>query len=127
MTKIKLYHYSNTDFKGYIDLKFFGANSYSNNSERLSGVKRSYFYLDRKSREIYLKGARYCYIAEIEPSRLYNLNTDSKGIVKRLKNSQDIHEVIKRRGYLGLIGSNGFPCVVLFKRIKINKRMTLTS
>jgi hypothetical protein len=121
---IKLYHYSSQDFKGYIEPGFFGANSYSNNSARLSGVKRSYFYLDRAGREYYFEGARYCYIAEIKESRLYNLNIDPLKLAGR--NIRDIFAYIKRLGYKGLIGSNGYKDGVIFYPIKIKQRKTLT-
>jgi hypothetical protein len=125
MNKIKLYHYSNKDFKGYIKPDFFGDNIYSVNSLRLSGVKRSYFYLELKSREVYLKGSKFCYIAEVEPNRLYDLNKDILGIVKRLRNNQDIYREVKKRGYIGLIGNNGFDCICLFKVVKIKQKILL--
>ncbi len=43
---IKLYHYSNNDFKGYIKPSFFGLNSYTNNSKKISGFKRIFFLFD---------------------------------------------------------------------------------
>lgn len=123
---IKLYHYSNKDFNGYISPSFFGENNFSNNSKRLSRIKRSYFYLDKNKKEVYFNNAKYLYITAINKIKLYNLNNDKKNIVKKLKNTQDIYQEIKKRGYSGLIGSNGLPCVVLFKPIKIIKKITLT-
>ena len=123
---IRLYHYSNKDFKGSIKPCFFGENKFSGNSRRLSEVKRAYFYLEPSNKEYYFNGSKYLYIAEVSENRLYNLNIDKKGIVKRLKNTQDIYSEVKKRGYIGLIGSNGLPCVVLFKAIKIKQRKTLT-
>jgi hypothetical protein len=124
MTKIKLYHYSNRDFEGYIDPAFFGYNSYSGNSKRLSEVKRSYFYLEPSQREYYLRGAKFLYITEISQRQLYNLNKDKLSIGN--KSSQYIYRNIKRRGYRGLIGNNGYKCGVLFYRIKIKTKKTLT-
>lgn len=123
---IKLYHYSNTDFKGYIKPLYFGNNTFTGNSQKLSGVKRIYFYLDKDKREYYLKGSKFLYIAEIKESQLYNLNTDNQGIVKRLKYNQDIYTEVKKRSCKGLIGNNGFNCVVLFYKIKIKDCKTLT-
>lgn len=121
---IKLYHYSHKDFKGYIKPSFFGLNNYSQHSARLSGVKRSYFYLARDSKEYYFNGAIYCYIAEIKESRLYNLNTDPFNFAKR--QYKDIFREIKKRGYSGLIGNNGFKAAVLFYPIKIKRQEVLT-
>lgn len=121
---IKLYHYSNTDFKDRIDPSFFGANGYTGNSLRISEIKRSYFYLDQHSREFYLYGAKYCYIAEINPKKLYNLNTDSLNLAEQLK-GKDIFLELKQRGYTGIIGNNGYPCACLFRAVKIKERKTL--
>jgi len=123
---IKLYHYSHKDFKSNINPAFFGENSFSRNSRNLSEVKRVYFYLEPSHKEYYFNGSNYLYIAEVSEKRLYNLNTDIKGIVKRLRNTQDIYTEVKKRGYIGLIGSNGLPCVVLFKAVKIKDKITLT-
>jgi hypothetical protein len=123
MTKIKLYHYSQEDFKGHIEPRFFGLNNYSRNSERLSGVKRAYFYLNRAGREYYFNGAKYCYIAEVKPSRLYDINKDPLKLAGRGK---DIFAEVKKRGYIGLIGNNGFRAGAVFYPIKINKRLLLT-
>lgn len=121
--KILLYHYSNKNFKGFIRPDFFGLNSYSQNSGRISGVKRSYFYLKPSSREIYLQGAEFLYIAEVKPSRLYNIDKDPLKLVGQYN---DIISEVKRRGYLGLLGNNGFGCAVLFYPVKIKQRKTLT-
>ena len=120
---IKIYHYSQADFKGYIDPAYFGASSYSGYSKRISGVKRIYFYLDGTGREYYFEGARYLYTAEISRGRLYDLNKDILGVDK--KRIKDIYTYIKRLGYRGLIGSNGFKCVVLFYPARIKSRITL--
>jgi len=123
---IKLYHYSNKDFKGYIKPSFFGLNGYSKNSQRLSQIDRAYFYLNNKDKEYYFNGSRYLYIAEVSKNKLYDITQDKKGIVKNLKSSQDIFNQVKKKGYIGIIGSNGFKCVVLFKAVKIKYRQTLT-
>ena len=122
---ITLYHYSNKDFQGYIKPSYFGNSSFSDNSARISNVKRCYFYIDKDKKEYYFNGAIYCYTARIDKEKLYNLNTDNQGIVKRLKNSQDIHREVKKRGYKGIIGSNGFDCVVLFNNVKITEKKDL--
>jgi len=76
---IKLYHYSNRDIKGYIDPSFFGENSYSQNSRRLSGVKRSFFYLNKKDREVYFYGSQFRYTAIINRKKLYDFKIDQRG------------------------------------------------
>jgi hypothetical protein len=92
---LKLYHYSNTDFKGYIRPDFFGLNSYTKNSAKESGVKRSFFYIGR-GREYFFQGVKFCYITEIDPAKVYDIDKDKKKLVKKLVFGQDIFEVIKK-------------------------------
>lgn len=120
---IKLYHYSNKDFKGYINPSYFGINNYTNNSAKISNVKRCYFYINKKEKEFFFYGTEFCYIAEIKEEVLYNLNEDSLNIVKNLKYDEDIHIELIRRGFKGLIGDNGFKCAVLFYPVKIKERL----
>jgi len=117
---IKLYHYSNKDFKGYIKPSFFGLNNYSRNSERLSGVERSYYYTNQAGREYYFNRANYCYIAEIKEGLLYNLDKDPLKLAGRVK---DIYSAVKSRDYKGIISGN---IAVLFYWAKIKQRKTLT-
>ena len=120
-----IYHYSDKNFSGYVNPDFFGSNSYSNNSARLSGIKRSYFYANKDNKEYYFNGCQFLYIAEVNKERLYNLNEDKESIVKNLRNTQDIYTEVKKRGYIGLIGDNGYPCAVLFKTVRIHKKEVL--
>lgn len=119
MNIIKLFHYSNTDFKGKISPRFFGDNCYSRHSSRISGVKRSYFYLDGVTKEGIFTGSRFLYLAEIKKSELYNLNIDN---LKLAGKSKDIFSAVKRLGYRGLIGNNGQDIAVLFYPIKIKDK-----
>ena len=121
---IKLYHYSNKNFKGKIDPLYFGSNSYSRNSCRVSGVKRVYFYLDRSSREYYFNGCKYLYIAEVKGGLLYDINIDPLQLAGV---GRDIFAEAKKRGYIGIIGNNGFGCAVIFKALKIKFQEVLTS
>jgi hypothetical protein len=121
---IKLYHYSNTDFKGKVDPEFFGENSYSNNSARVSGIKRSYFYTRLGDREGFFRGCRFCYAVEVEESRLYNLIKDDLKICKDL-GIKDIFYYLKKKGYIGVIGFNGFRVAELFKAVKITNKIDL--
>jgi hypothetical protein len=118
---IKLYHYSNRDFKGYIRPDFFGLNSYSRNSRRISQVKKSYYYIDPARIEYYFGGCKYIYITQIDPARLYDLTKDPLKLGGKVK---DIYQAIKNRGYIGAIGNNGVGCVVLFRPARIKDRLT---
>lgn len=113
---IKLYHYSDIDFKGYIKPDFFGSNSYTGNSRRISEVKRAYFYLGPNRREYYLNGAKYLYIAKIKNfDKLYNIFS-----YKIKCNYQDIYEQAKKQGYKGIYDKSQ---VILFEAVKIIKKV----
>lgn len=111
---INIYHYSNKDFKGYIKPDFFGNNSYTLNSGRVSGINRSYFYIKQNRQEYHLKYTRYLYIASIDLKKLYNID---KNILKF--NSQEVYTQTKKLGYIGICNQSQ---VVLFKAIKINNK-----
>ena len=111
-----IYHYSNKDFKGYVKPSFFGTNTYTNNSARLGGIKRSYFYRREGIKEYYLNGSQFLYIAQVNKSKLYNI--DSNKII-----SDDIYAEAKKRGYKGIYNNEQ---VVLFYTVKIKDRKTLT-
>lgn len=119
---LKIYHYSDKDFKGYIKPSFFGLNEYSKNSQRISDIKRSFFYLG-KGKEYFLNGSKFCYIAEIAKSKLFDLTDYSEKNYKKIRGYPDIYKRIKFLGYEGVRGNNGFDVVCLFKPIKyIDKR-----
>lgn len=121
---IKLYHYSNKDFKGYIKPSFFGQNDYTQNSAQLSDVNRSFFYLSSKGREIYFQGAKFCYIAEIEKHRLYDLNKDKLKLYELFDSADKLIKKIKFYGFEGFYSNNGDNVVCLFKPIKyIDKKV----
>jgi len=115
---ITLYHYSNTDIKGDISPLYFGVNSFSGISQRLSGIKRSYFYLTKTKKECYFNNSKYLYIAKTDKNKLYDIDKDIKGIIKNLKYNQDLYKVIKNKGYNGIITFKGLSQAVLFKSVK---------
>jgi hypothetical protein len=120
---IKLYHYSNQDFKGYIDPVFFGKNQYTRESVKESDLSRSFFYIG-KGKEDFLSGAKFCYIAEIEPGKIYDFEKDPKNFKNSGKNFNEILVYVKKLGYFGISGNNGFKVVCLFRAIKyIDKKI----
>jgi len=123
MNNIKLYHYSNQDFKGYIKPGFFGLNHYSRESVKESGLNRAFFYIG-KGKEDFLSGAKFCYIAEIEPGKIYDFEKDPKNLKDSGKNFNEILVYVKKLGYFGISGNNGFRVVCLFRDIKyIDKKI----
>jgi hypothetical protein len=124
---IKLYHYSQADFTGHIKPSFFGSNNYTNESRDISQVKRAFFYADDKSREYFFNGSRFVYIAEINEKKVYDIVKDVLGLENLCYNNlKDIYTEIKRRGYRGVKGNNGFDCICLFYPVKAIDKITLT-
>ena len=123
MNKINLYHYSNKDIKGFLSPDYFGDNTYTNYSRDISSSKRLYFYLYPDESEYFFWGAKYKYTCRINKTKLYDLNNDK---LKLLKYSLDkIILKIKRLGYIGFIGNNGFKIACLFNNIRIIKKEVL--
>jgi len=121
MNKLTIYHYSSRDFKGKIDPKYFGLNSYTRESVKEAEIDRAFFYVGR-GREIFLSGAKFCYIAEIEPGKIYDLEKDPKNFKEKFT-FNEILTKIKNLGFYGISGNNGFKVICLFKVIKyIDKR-----
>jgi len=117
---MRLYHFSNENIKNVLRVKFFGRNGYSKNDVLTCGLKRLYFYKDKKP-EAVLSGAKYLYTVNGKGLKLYSLKVDSKryllkfGLVDGLK-------LIKKR-FDGVVTGYGFIC--LFNDIKYHKRILL--
>lgn len=124
---IKLYHYSNKNFKGYVSPNFLGLNTYTSNDKNISGLARAFYYTRPGTVEYLLRGSKYLYITEVEPSRIYDITKDKRGYLQRT--GQDIDKTLRliKRNYKGVIYSLGnYEVVNLFSRAKIKQRKTLT-
>ena len=124
---IRLYHYSQADFRGYIDPLYFGANNYTNFSSKLSQVKRIYFYLEPIPFERQLEGCRYLYISEVSKNKIYDLIKDPLKLLNKYKTIDGFFRKIKSLGYIGLLGHTTykFEVISLFKAVKIIKKVVL--
>jgi hypothetical protein len=123
---IKLYHYSNKDFEGYIKTSFFGENSFTSYSKSLSEVKRSHFYLDRDNKEYFFNGSKFLYVAEIDQNLLYNLEIDNLKCIRNFDSVTEFFSFLKNKGYKGFTEYNGRQWVtVLFNPIKIKDKIKL--
>lgn len=114
---LKLYHYSNQNIKGYIKPGFFGLNHYSRESCRESSLARSFFYIG-KGKEAFLSNCKFCYTAEIESSKIYDIVNDKKNLKRIYSNFNEILKAIKKLGYAGVSGNNGFKVICLFRAVK---------
>jgi hypothetical protein len=123
---IRLYHYSDKDFKGYIEPGFLGNNTYTRNDKNISGLSRAFYYTEAGAVEYLLKGSKYLYITEVEPGRIYNITEDKKGYLKLYKGDIDLSLRAIKRNYKGVIYKIGYNVVNLFYPAKIKAVKTLT-
>jgi len=123
---IKLYHYTNKDFKGYIEPGYFGNNFYTNNDKNISGLARAFYYTRPGKVEYLLKGSKYLYISEIKPGSIYNLTRDKAGYLKRTGGDIDRALRLIKRKYRGVLYNLGYNVINLFTRAKIKQRKALT-
>ena len=121
---LKIYHYSNKNFNDKIKVEYFGYNAYSFNDTKYS-IKRSFFYTEKKIAEYHLKDSKYCYITEIEKTKLYNLKEDKENLKSKFIDITELLNYLKVK-YLGIIYNVGFNIVSLFYDIKFSKKIDLT-
>ena len=121
--KLTLYHYSNRDIK-IINPEFFGDNNYTYNELKACNIKRTFFYLNKKSPECYFKNTNYLYTVIVDKKNLYNLRTDKKNL--KIKFQGDITSLLSycKKSYTGIIYNVGFDIVSLFYSVKAYKKNT---
>lgn len=123
---IKLYHFTNADISGKLKPCHFGENSYTNGGIKASSIKRLYFYTVNRAYESHLKDCRFCYIVEVENSKIYDLDIDiNEYKIKEYTPSQIFFDILKR-GYIGIKFNLGFYDIVnIFKPIKFIEKYNL--
>ena len=128
MGKIKLYHFSNRDFKGYILPKFFGDNSYTSNDKKYD-IPRVFFYLKDEPIEKRFKYSQYKYIAEIDKHLLYDLREDKGKLLQkfRINDTVNINDLLTylKQNYQGAIYNVGFDIAILFYPIEYKAKENL--
>jgi hypothetical protein len=124
MEKIKLYHYSNTDIKEKLSVKYFADNSYTDNDYNVSKIKRVFYYLNTDKIEYRFKGSQYLYIVEVNPTKLYDLKTDRDHYLTKYAS---IHEALThiKRHYIGIVYNIGISDIaVIFRDLTIQETIT---
>ena len=119
---MRLYHYSNTNIKDKLKVKHFGANSYTNNDERISSLKRNFYFTTATAPEQRFKNSLYKYTINIPKKDIYNLISDSKKLAKRYNNIHSLLEGVKKLGYKGVLYNVGYNIVNLFYDIEYIKK-----
>ena len=120
---ITLYHYSQADIKGYIKVKFYGLNYYTNNDKNITDIKRAFYYT-KPEPEALLRNCKFLYIKEYPKSRLYNITDDVEGYLKDKTISKALYLIKKRyNGVIYKIGKN--EIVNLFYDVKFTKKVVI--
>lgn len=122
---MKLYHYTDKNIKT-LRVEKFGNNSFTLADCRASGVKRVFFYLEKKAVEYQLERAKFLYI--VQAGRLYDLRADKRELVRKFSKSGavEIEGLLKyiKRQYRGIIyNTGGLNIACLFYNIKPIKKI----
>ena len=97
---IRLYHYSQADFKDKIKVKFYGLNNYTFYDKNLTDIKRAFYYT-KPEPEHFLKGSKFLYITDYPKFRLYDITKDLKGYLKDKTISKALSQI--KQKYNGVI------------------------
>lgn len=117
---MKLYHYSRTNIKDKIKVKYFGNNSYTFNDKKYN-IDRSFFYIDDNIPEYKLKNCKYKYTVEIDKNKIYDLKVDKLNLKYKYNDITKLLQYIKDN-YIGCLYNVGFDIVVLFYDIEYQKK-----
>ena len=117
---IKLYHYSQADFKDKVKVIFYGLNYYTSNDKNITDIKRAFYYTEPRP-EALLKGCKFLYITEYPKFRLYDITKDLRGYLKDKTIDKALYQIKQR--YNGVIYKIGdFEIVNLFYDVKFTKK-----
>ena len=120
---IRLYHYSQADFKDKIKVKFYGFNYFTTNDKNLTDIKRAFYYTKPEPEHL-LKGSKFLYIVDYPKFRLYDITKDLKGYLKDKTISKALSQIKQKyNGVIYRIGKN--EIVNLFYDTRYTKREIL--
>ena len=123
MEKIKLYHYSDKDFTGRINIKFFNDNSYTFNDYKSCKIKRAFYYTDNSIIEYNLQGAKFLYIIEVNKNKIYDLQIDKKQIKNRFNTIPELLTYLKNNFSGAYYQIGGLKIVILFENIEFKSKI----
>lgn len=116
-----IYHFTDTEIKDQIKIKFFNSNYYTLNDSRASNLKRAFFFTEPRPPEFRFQGCKFMYKCQVKDQAIYNLQADKKGLIKKYSSIDKILKAIKRLGYKGAIYNLGYNVIILFYNIKIKQ------
>ena len=131
--RLTLYHYSRADSdKLILDPEHFlsGRNSFSKREHEKSQVPRTFFYLDPAQAEPIVKSGRNLYTVSVNPSDIYDLKSDPKGIITSSRQPgaffvdyNKVFNTIKREYKGAYYGTPSFDVVAWFESIQSTKEI----
>jgi hypothetical protein len=121
---MKLYHFTNKDIKDKIKTKYFADNHYTNNDKKISNIKRTFFFTDKKSPEYRFNNNKYKYIVNIHNKYIYDLRQDKKEYKNKYNDIDKLLKAIKRH-YKACIYNVGYNIVISFYDVAIIKKEIL--
>jgi len=114
---MKLYHFSNNDFK-VLKPDFFGQNSYTQNDARYS-LPRVFCYDTAKPAEYTFKTSNFRYVIRIKDKLIYNLDNDALGLKARFSFNIDKILAFVAKRYHAIEYTTSFKTYAIFKECRI--------
>jgi len=118
--KVTLYHYSNKELK-QVKPCFFASNAFTFNDLKASKIKRSFFYIDNKTKESFFYNCKYCYNVIIDKKSLYDLKQDKDNLKIKFKGNINGLLIYCKKHYKGIIYNVGYDIVSLFYNVSVKR------
>ena len=115
--KMRLYHFSDTDFK-ILKPDFFGKNSFSKNESKFS-LPRFFCYDTARPQEYIFKASNFRYTIRIKDKYIYNLDNDVLGLKARFNYDIDKILAFVSKRYHAIEYTTSFKTFAIFKAYKI--------
>jgi len=121
--KMRLYHFSDTDFK-ILKPDFLGKNSFSKNESKFS-LPRFFCYDTARPQEYIFKASNFRYTIRIKDKNIYNLDNDILGLKNRF--NFDIDKILNfcAKKYHAIEYTTSFKTYAIFKEYRIFQKEAL--
>ena len=114
---MRLYHFSNSDFK-VLKPDFFGQNAFTKNDARFS-LPRFFCYDTTKPIEHCFKASNFRYVIRIKDKFIYNLDNDVLGLKARFNFNIDKILAFVSKRYHAIQYTTSFKTYAIFKAYKV--------
>ena len=121
---MRLYHFSNNDFK-VLKLDFFGQNSFTKNDARYT-LPRFFCYDTPTPAEHCFKASNFRYVIRIKDKLVYNLDNDVLGLKNRF--NFDIDKILSfcAKKYHAIEYTTSFKTFAVFRPYKVFTKEAFT-